>query len=73
MYPTPTASRYGSGQNGCPHDGREAFAGKGAPSLDSLARTWGGTLNPAWVEALMGFPVGWTVVPSPTLGLPGVD
>jgi hypothetical protein len=74
LYPTPTASRYGSGQNGCPHDGREAFSGKGAPSLDTMAaRLWGGTLNPDWVECLMGFPPGWTRLPLPTLGLPGVD
>jgi hypothetical protein len=59
-WPTPTAARYGSGQNGCPHDGREAFAGAGAPSLDSIARDEGGRLNPAWVETLMGFPPGWT-------------
>jgi len=60
-WPTPTASRYGSGQNGDPGDGRGAFAGKGAPSLDTLAADAGAPLNPAWVEALMGFPIGWTL------------
>lgn len=59
-WPTPTAARYGSGQNGSPHDGRDAFAGAGAPSLDTIAATEGGRLNPSWVEALMGFPLGWT-------------
>lgn len=101
----PTAARYGSGQNGSPHDHRESFAQKGKPSLDTLVRmTWptptaqdaklsgvqgnwtpesgrssgttltdaavregkktcdGQSLNPAWVEALMGFPLGWTEI-----------
>lgn len=35
--PTPTASRYGSGNNGDPHDGRGAYATKGKPSLDTMA------------------------------------
>jgi hypothetical protein len=60
LWPTPTASRYGSGQNGNPRDGREAYKGKGKPSLDTLARRAGGRINPAWEEKLMGFPVGWT-------------
>jgi hypothetical protein len=46
-WPTPTASEYGSSNNGCPGDGR-------------TARSEGGVLNPDWVEALMGFPVGWS-------------
>lgn len=101
----PTAARYGSGQNGSPHDHRESFAQKGKPSLDTLVRmTWptptaqdaklsgvqgnwtpesgrnsgttltdaairegkrtceGQSLNPAWVETLMGFPPGWTEI-----------
>jgi hypothetical protein len=29
-------------------------------SGDGLAATAGGSLNPDWVEWLMGFPVGWT-------------
>lgn len=61
-WPTPTAARYGSGQNGSPHDGREAFAGAGSPSLDTIAAAEGGRLNPAWVEVLMGFPSGWTEI-----------
>lgn len=96
FFPTPTATPYGSGQNGCPHDGRESFAGKGAPSLQTVARDWeesvapptdigsplcsgtstgGGTtspragLNPRFVEALMGFPPGWAMLPSPQLSL----
>ena len=108
-YPTPAASRYGSGQNGTRPSG-ESYATRGNPSLDTWARkatTWptpttsdasssrrhgymqsghpGTTLsdaidshhhqatrepgkpgehqvdlNPAFVEALMGFPHGWT-------------
>jgi len=39
-WPTPPASSSGSGNNGCPGDGREEYATKGAPSLDSLERRW---------------------------------
>jgi len=59
-WPTPTASRYGSTNNGCPHDGREAYATRGTPSLWQTARDEGGDLNPEWVEQLMGFERGWT-------------
>jgi len=59
-WPTPTASEYGSSNNGCPGDGREVYATAGKASLFTEARRDGGTLNPAWVEALMGFPEGWT-------------
>jgi len=37
-YPTPAASSYGSSNNGCPGDGREEYATKGKPSLESMAR-----------------------------------
>lgn len=67
LWPTATATPYGSTNNGSPHDGRESYATKGTPSLDTLARREGGSLNPAWVEALMGAPIGWTD------GLPGPD
>lgn len=109
-YPTPTATSYGSSNNGSPHDGREEYATKGSPSLQRWAQDWptasatdakgsrrhgymlkgnpGTTLtdamllflaqetrkagerssslavlNPAFVEALMGLPNGWTDVP----------
>jgi hypothetical protein len=39
LWPTPTATPYGSGQNGCPHDGRTEYAGRGAPSLETLVRS----------------------------------
>jgi hypothetical protein len=60
--PTPSATPYGSGQNGCPHDGRAEYAGKGKPSLWTLARRAGGPLSPLFVEAMMGFPEGWTEI-----------
>ena len=40
LFPTPTASTYGTGQNGCHGDGRETFAGRGSPSLTTMARHW---------------------------------
>jgi hypothetical protein len=49
-WPTPTASRYGTRNNGDPGDGRGEY----------LAVRLGGVLNPAWIEALMGFPPGWS-------------
>ena len=124
MFPTPSATPSGTGNNGCPGDGREEYRTKGAPSLYHMARhglwptptssdhkgaaspasckkwtsrgtnlpeavqTWatptvndaknnaapsqmernsqalnvqaGGSLNPTWVEWLMGYPDGWT-------------
>ena len=39
-YPTPTASRYGSSNNGDPHDGREGYATAQNPSLHSWAAGW---------------------------------
>lgn len=69
QFPTPTAQRYGTGQNGQRGDGT-TFKGKGSPSLDTMAYhgMWpdsdhtgqNGPLSPAFVELLMGFPVGWT-------------
>jgi hypothetical protein len=67
LWPTPTATPYGSGQNGSPGDGR-AYRHPKTPSLSTLARTSGPpdeegralVLNPAFVEALMGFPESWT-------------
>ncbi len=70
-WPTPAATPYGTSNNGCPGDGREAYATKGKPSLEGLAR---GRLHPArhsttgknrarlnhrWVAQLMGFPATW--------------
>jgi hypothetical protein len=38
LLPTPTAARYGSSQNGDPHDGRGSFKGAGKLRLDSMAK-----------------------------------
>jgi len=47
-WPTPT---------GCGNYNRK---GASKTSGDGLATAVGGTLNPTWVEWLMGFPIGWT-------------
>jgi hypothetical protein len=73
--PTPTASSYGSSNNGQPHDGRrEKYATAGKPSLWTLAKDGRlplhptGPLHPAWVEWAMGFPEGWTLLPTAQTG-----
>lgn len=38
LLPTPSASAYGSSNNGCPGDGRESYRLKGKPSLETMAR-----------------------------------
>lgn len=44
--------------------GTEALsAAAGAPSMD----LWGRRMNPAWTEALMGYPPGWTETEGPQL------
>lgn len=48
-WPTPTVK------------GNHNKTGLSSKSGDGLATAVGGCLNPAWVELLMGFPVGWTV------------
>jgi hypothetical protein len=49
MWPTPTNRDYRSGVNhNCWYNARP------------LSEIVGGTLNPTWVEWLMGFPLGWT-------------
>ena len=49
-FPTPTRRDYKSGTGAQPREGH-------SPPLSSAI---GGTLNPTWVEWLMGWPVGWT-------------
>tara|TARA_R110002110_G_scaffold68741_3_gene185931 strand:+ start:1931 stop:2866 length:936 start_codon:yes stop_codon:yes gene_type:complete len=53
MYPSPTTRDY-KGESG---NGRQER--KGHPK-DTLPNHVGGSLNPTWVEWLMGFPEGWT-------------
>ena len=50
MWPTPTV---------CGNYNRK---GSSATSGDGLATAVGGTLNPTWVEWLMGWPLGWTAL-----------
>jgi len=38
LLPTPSATSYGSTNNGCPKDGRKQYATKGTPSLETMAR-----------------------------------
>ena len=65
LFATATATRWHSQNNGNPKDGRERYATAGTLTLDGAARVDGGRLNPDWVEMLMGFPAGWTVIDSP--------
>ena len=59
MLPTPTASLYGSSNNGCPRDGRRTeYRTKGKKSLESLT----GGIYPALREWMMGWPIGWTAL-----------
>ena len=67
LWPTPSATPYGSTNNGHPRDGRrEEYATRGTPSLEGLAKEeptrtgTSGVLNPDWVETLLGVPVGWS-------------
>jgi hypothetical protein len=53
MFPTPTARDYRSGKG-------KTQAERGRSAGPSLAEVSGGSLNPMWVEWLMGFPEGWT-------------
>ncbi len=63
QWPTPTGRDW--------KDGRREYSRKhnGEPTQDTLGRvlaasgeTFGGSLNPTWVEWLMGYPLGWTVL-----------
>jgi hypothetical protein len=66
MWPTPAARDY-KGANHYETTLKKLSEG-GRPHLDQLlnavqmaeGRAIRGTLNPAWVEWLMGFPIGWT-------------
>jgi hypothetical protein len=67
LLPTLTASRYGSTNNGHPHDGREEYATKGMPSLDTLAGREGKQLSLPFCVWFMGFPEGWVDAPDDEL------
>jgi hypothetical protein len=55
-WPTPQAMPYGRQKTGT--EGAQA-----RPSLETQVRVRGMQLNADWVEALMGFPIGWTAGP----------
>jgi hypothetical protein len=55
LWPTPTHRDYKSGT------GAQARSGHQPPLTDVLP----GNLNPEWVEALMGLPIGWTALSGP--------
>lgn len=44
--------------------GNHNRSGSSPTSGDGLATAMGGTLNPSFLELIMGFPVGWTDVPA---------
>lgn len=55
LWPTPKASPSG------PDYARVNRENAGGDDLvTAVARTQSGALNPAWVEWLMGYPIGWT-------------
>jgi hypothetical protein len=53
FWPTPTARDWKSGKG-------KTQAERGRTAGPSLSEVSGGSLNPQWVEWLMGFPLGWT-------------
>ena len=55
LLPTITTHNYGYNQGGA-----EGRVGKKRYSLQAMARHRGGSLNPSFVEHMMGWPVGWT-------------
>lgn len=56
MYPTPRATDGTKGSRTAEGAAREVERNKG-PDLGAVV---GGSLNPTWVEWLMGFPANWT-------------
>jgi hypothetical protein len=54
MFPMPTARDFKSGKG-------KTQAERGRTAGPSLSEASGGSLNPTWVEWLMGFPLEWTV------------
>jgi hypothetical protein len=59
MWPTPTSSLGTKGARIMPRQSRE-----GVTLIEAvrLSEQIGGSLNPTWVEWLMGFPLGWTAL-----------
>lgn len=65
LLPTPTATDYRTGYGQTQAGLKRMSHAHGKPLRDIVAQ--GGQLNPAWVEWLMGYPIGWTALsPSET-------
>lgn len=66
QWPTPTASPNANrNRKACPSHGKthgRVLAGE-VNEIEKSAGRGGGPLNPTWVEWLMGFPMGWTLLP----------
>jgi hypothetical protein len=62
MWPTPTASDHkGSGEKIIRKDGKSRMDRLDyATEQDPATKQRGASLNPTWVEGLMGYPKGWT-------------
>jgi hypothetical protein len=61
LWPTPVARDYKGGRK------PETLAKAGRKETNSLPDAAKGSLNPEWVETLMGFPIGWTATDGPPL------
>jgi hypothetical protein len=61
MWPTPTACQ-GHNNSAMTGTGGRAMLAAAASSDEEAKAMAGGSLNPTWVELLMGFPPGWTDV-----------
>jgi DNA (cytosine-5)-methyltransferase 1 len=58
MFPTPQANEDAAGT---PNGKMQRMLGNCEEIRGKTAQEWaGGTLNPNWVEWLMGWPIGWT-------------
>ncbi len=62
MWPTPTANDWkGSGPTVIRKDGKDRSWDRLDYATEQVTDADGGSLNPTWVEWLMGFPTEWTV------------
>ena len=59
MWPTPTVADSRNTRNATANNG-QGSTGHSGTTLSDVAWMAGGSLNPTWVEWLMGFPLGWT-------------
>lgn len=69
QWPTPTSRDWKDGANPSEAAPTNGLLGRAAPR-DPTTKTQG-SLSPAWVEMLMGFPPGWTDIGGPLPAEPG--